>query len=252
MLVQCRYNLASALGEGGDSEEAGQLWELALSDWQLLAKALPRNSEYLSRAGATLSNLAVLARDRADYTKARELALAAVDIQKRALALAPPYELCEPFLSKHYKVLSDSLAALQIEPALAALSEERIKLLPTFDSEYCGAARSLALCAEMLHSAARLTDEDKLRVEAHCDRAMEILADARERFDSEEAHVAIAEAYIDIGNSFNNAKRPELARPAWQAARDMFVEFANKEGLFTPESIAEQIQDLDEVLRQFE
>jgi serine/threonine protein kinase len=252
MLAQCRYNLASALGENGHSEEAGQLWELALSDWQLLAKALPLNSEYLSRAGATLSNLAVLARDLADYKKARDLALAALDIQKRALALAPPYELCEPFLSKHYKVLSDALAALQDEKALAAISEERIEQLPNFATEHCAAARSLALCVEMFHRNAHPTDEDKRRVEAHCDRAMKILADARQRFDSEEAYVSIAEAYIDVGNRFNNAKRAELARPAWQVARDMLVAFPNKEKIFTPDSIAEQIQNLDEGLRTFE
>jgi hypothetical protein len=47
----------------------------------------------------------------------------------------------------------------------------------------------------------------------------------------------------------NRAGRRELARQAWQLARDMIAEFPNKELLFTSGSIAEQIQEL-ESLRQ--
>jgi tetratricopeptide (TPR) repeat protein len=275
VLAQCRYNLGQALGGqrdvsqrllenapdgwrslaeafgiSGESDEARRVWEQALADWRSLAREFPRDSEYVSRVGATLSNLAVLARDCADFRESRALAEQALDAQKRARAIKPPYEHCDQFLATHYKVLSQSLVELQDEKALAVISEERIKLLPDFCSEYCGAARSLALCAELLHKSQATTEDAQRRFEAHCGRALEILADARAKFDSEDDYVSIAQAYMNIGNSFNNAGRQESARQAWQVARDMFARFPNHELLFDPDSIAEQIQDLDETLQE--
>jgi hypothetical protein len=125
VLAMCRYNLGHLLGTGGRADEAAEYWRKSLADWQLLAGDYPRVSEYHSRTGATLSNLAVLAARRNELTRARELFEQAIAHQKRALAREPVYELAREFLARHYRGLTEVLEKLGDEPALAALVEEQ-------------------------------------------------------------------------------------------------------------------------------
>jgi tetratricopeptide (TPR) repeat protein len=247
ILAQSRYNLGLVLSDSGQHVPAGRVWNQALADWRALVQEFPRNSEHMSRVGATLSNLAILARDRGESHECRKLAEQALVAQKRALAIKPPYELCRDFLRGHYKVLAQALWRLEDHTSLAAISEERIKLLPDVPWEYFAAAGSLGLCAEILQAGSNIA-QDHERTDHYCQRALEILAGARERFQSVEAQVLIADAYVSVGDSFKKAKRHEAAQQAWQVARGMFATLSKKRGTLTPAEIDKRTRSVDERL----
>ena len=83
MLAMCEYNLARLVGGADRIDEAQEFWQQSLSEWRRLAETNPRNSEYHSRVGATLSNLGVLANRRGDLNMAREMLEEALKHQKR-------------------------------------------------------------------------------------------------------------------------------------------------------------------------
>ena len=107
LLAMCRYNLGLAFAKGGKPDQADEIWNQSLRDWRVVILFRPFASESHSRAGATLSNLAVLASDRGDFKQCRRLAEEALIHQKRALRTEPVYKHAKGFLLTHYKHLSD-------------------------------------------------------------------------------------------------------------------------------------------------
>jgi tetratricopeptide (TPR) repeat protein len=252
MLAMCQYNLARYLGQRGEASEAAELWEQSLRSWDALVLLRPLSSEYHSRLGATNGNLATLARDRGDFEKSSALAEEAVVHQKRALKTPPVYQFANDFLRQHYKLLSQSLWKLEDHAALAALSDERIQLLPDVPWEYFGAAGSLGLCAEMVESDAGVVGGDREELtDRYCRRALEILNDAQQRFDDDgEAQALIADAYVSVGDSFKKAGRSALANQSWRLAHDMFVAFSNENMSLSASEIDDRIQSVEKRLHQ--
>jgi tetratricopeptide (TPR) repeat protein len=251
-LAMCQYNLALYLAEDGQAFEATELWEQALRSWNALALLRPMSSEYHSRLGATYGNLATLARDRGDFAKSRAHAEEAVGHQKRALKTPPVYDFAHDFLRQHYKLLSQSLWKLEDYAALAAISDERIQLLPGVAWEYFGAAGSLGLCAEIVQADVSVSEDEREELtDRYCRRALEILNDAQQRFhDDGEARVLIADGYISVGDSFAKAKREELADQSWRLARDMFVAFSSENTSLSASEIDERLQSVEKRLHQ--
>jgi hypothetical protein len=229
VLASCRYNLGLYLAQGGKKDEAEQQWNDAVRDWRALTLLRPMSSEYQSRAGATLSNLAVLARDRGNFERCRDLAQEALVHQKRALATKPVYELSKDFLRKHYKHLILALESLKDYEGLAACAEEHAAALSDVPYECCAAALSFESCAELVQEQPDLSPEDRLRLtDGYARRGLEILDEARGRFDDNLASFTVAQGYLTIGDGFAEMKRATDARRAWQSAHSLVTQVRAK------------------------
>lgn len=229
-LAQCRYNLGLYLAERGATDEAAEFWEKSLRDWRALTLLRPLSSEYQSRAGATLSNLAALASQHGDHTKCRRLAEEALVHQRGALKLTPIYPRAQQFLRTHYKHLSQSLADLGDYEALAASAEERASELADVPFETCQAAISLAACAQHAQAADGLAAEAKrAKVDHLFARSLEILADARARYEFDAAIFVVGDGYLQVGDHLQAAERTANARQAGEAALAIFTDLQAKQ-----------------------
>jgi hypothetical protein len=247
VLASCRYNLGLYLGQGGQNDEAEKQWNNALRDWRVLTLIRPLDSEYQSRAGATLSNLAVLARRRADFKQCRDMARQALDHQKRALAAKPVYKLAKEFLSKHYQELSLAVESLGDHHALAACSEDRVASLSDVPFESCVAAMSLARCVRLAQKDGKLTVAEQLEhMNRYAERALAMLESAAGRFNEDSAIFMVADAYSTVGDLLAETKRSDDARRAWQAARRLVVELQAKAPPEQPHEFDSFIRTADE------
>jgi tetratricopeptide (TPR) repeat protein len=223
LLAMCRYNLARVLADNGQPQEAEAFWTSALGVWKGLTLMRPQSSEFHSRTGATLGNLAALARLRGDFQECCDLATQALQYQRRALKLEPVYEEAKGFLRQHYKQFSMALESLGDREALTRCAEERLLDLADVPYEVCAAAVSFASCAEQAHNAADLSAADRERLIYDCAlRARAILDEAKERFDDDGARFTVAQAYVAIGDRFAQMDRQDDSRRAWQAAKAIF------------------------------
>ena len=144
--AMCLYNLGLVQGSRSQWDLAEKSWQESLELWKGLSLVRPNVSEFFSRAGATLNNLAVLAAGVPEFRECQHLAEQAITLQKRALEIEPVYEYASHFLAMHYQQLGIALSGLGNRKALAKLSQERIAYLPEMPGEYCAAAVSLAEC----------------------------------------------------------------------------------------------------------
>jgi hypothetical protein len=93
-------------------------------------------------------------------------------------------------------------------------------------------------------------DDRQDSIDRYCRRALEILADARARFSSEDSQVLIADAYVSVGDSLEKSSRADLAEQAWSSARNMFTEFSKKETKLARPEIDKRLHDVDERLQK--
>jgi serine/threonine protein kinase len=239
LLASCRYNLGSHLAERGAHDEAADLWQKSLRDWRALGLFEPLRSEYQSRAGATLSNLAVLARQRGESDKSRTLFEEAITFQKRALKTEPVYDLAKDFLRTHYEGLSITLTELGDHAALAATAEARVVDRPDVPFEYCAAAKWLAECIGHVNKNEQLSADERAAQSTHyVQRALALLDTANNRFTYDRAKFVIAEAYVEIGDKFAAAQFNDEARKAWESARALFIHLQDKSGFHGEEEVS--------------
>jgi serine/threonine protein kinase/predicted negative regulator of RcsB-dependent stress response len=247
VLASCRYNLGLYLGQGGRDDEAEKQWNDALRDWRALTLLRPLSSEYHSRAGATLSNLAVLARRRGDFKQCRDLARQALDHQKRALAAKPVYKLAKEFLSKHYQELSLAVESLGDYHSLAACSEDRVASLSDVPFESCLAAMSLARCVRLAKKDGTLNvAEQTEHVNRYAERALAVLDSAVGRFEEDSAIILVADAYSTVGDILAIADRKDDARQAWQAARKLVAEKPREFDMFNYQQLSLAVESLED------
>lgn len=106
-LAKARYNLGHNIGSGnGDPNEARKIWIDSLDDWQYLVDAHPYEAEYLSRLGATKSNIAQLQINKGEHDRARSLLVEAIKHQEKALTLYPEEPHALSFLRIHKRLLN--------------------------------------------------------------------------------------------------------------------------------------------------
>jgi hypothetical protein len=184
------------------------------------------SSEYQSRVGATLSNLAALASYRKDFQRCRELSEEALSIQKRALKLEPVYEHAKDFLGTHYKLLSRALTGLGDHAALAATAEERVQMLPEEPRGHCASAVSLADCLPLLQKDDRLTTQEREELTArYAQRAQTLLTEAAERFRGwHKAEFTVAYCSIQVGDRLAAVDHLSDAQQSWQYARTLLTD----------------------------
>jgi hypothetical protein len=219
----CRYNLAIVLASSDRRDEAETAWKQSLADWRLLAQVYPRESEYHSRVGATLSNLAVLAGDRQEFVACRALAEEAIVHQKTALETDPVYVHAHVFLCNHYRQLARALVALKEHRALARAAEESIAYSPVVSNHCCLAANWLADCVELAGQDKQISPAKRLElIDQYARRALAILEKARCRFDDKEAILSFAETYVAVGDKLLASERRNEAQTAWHSARALF------------------------------
>jgi serine/threonine protein kinase/tetratricopeptide (TPR) repeat protein len=221
--AMCLYNLGLAQGTRGQFVAAKQSWQESVELWKGLSLVRPNVSEFFSRAGATLNNLAVLAAGVPEFEQCQQLAEQAITFQKRALEIEPAYEYANQFLAMHYKQLGLALSGLGKREALAELSQERVAYLPEVPGEYCAAAISLAECLSQLHADAsdQATDRDNL-MEGYARNALGLLAHASRQFGESAAVYQIADAYLTVADEVATTGRLDEARASWQSAVDLF------------------------------
>jgi tetratricopeptide (TPR) repeat protein len=184
----------------------------------------PSNSEFQSRAAATLSNLAVLARQSEDFQRCRELANEALGWQKHALELEPVYEHAHDFLRRHYYELARALSALKEREALAALSEERVTYSPDSFEEYCEAAICFGDCLEQLHADTQYQGTDRQQLmDGYARRAFALLDTATDFAKDNRAVFTAARAFVELGDACAEMQRNDDASLAWQSAKREFV-----------------------------
>jgi serine/threonine protein kinase/predicted negative regulator of RcsB-dependent stress response len=247
ILASCRYNLGLYLAQGGRNDEAEKQWNDALRDWRALTLLRPLNSEYQSRAGATLSNLAVLARRRADFKQCRDMARQAVDHQKRALTAKPVYKLAKEFLSNHYQELSLAVESLGDYHSMAACSEDRVASLSDVPFESCLAAMSLARCVRLAKKDGKLTVAEQLEhMNRYAERALAVLDNAVGRFKEDSAIILVADAYSTVGDILAIADRKDDARRAWQAARKLVAEKPREFDMFNYQQLSLAVESLED------
>ena len=222
-LAMCQYNLAMSYAGRGESEKAKENWQKSFNTWKGLMFMRPSRSEFQSRAAATLSNLAVLARQSEDYQHCCKLAEEALDLQKHALKIEPVYEHAKDFLRKHYKQLSLALSTLHDRERLAEIAEERVAFFPDVPGEHYDAAMSLGDCMEQLYSDTEYAGEDRQQLmDGYARRAFELLDDASERFQDNHALFTIARAYLTLGDGCVEMARTTDARRAWLSAERQY------------------------------
>jgi serine/threonine protein kinase len=247
LLASCRYNLGWHLAETGAHDEATDFWQKASRDWRTLTLYKPLHSEYQSRTGATLSNLATQARKRADYKASRSLSDEAIVYQKRALKTEPVFEFAKDFLRQHYRELSQALFELGDYTALAATAEARVADLPDVPFEYCAAAKSLADSMLMLKDDERLSPgEQERQLSSHAKRALALLDAARNRFEYERAQFIVAEAYFVVGDKLSASQFNDESRKAWESARTVFIQLQDKSGFNGEEKVTDYIKATEE------
>jgi hypothetical protein len=213
------------VGQSGENDEAAELWKRALDDWRSLALLRPLSSEYQSRVGATLSNLAVLARDREEFQNCRTLAEEALMHQKQALQTKPVYKYAKEFLRTHYKQLSQVLTELGDYEALAVASDERARDLSDVPYEVSEAAISLAECALQAQSDDELSEESRgEQVERYASRALDLLEEGRACYDFDLAIWTVGDAYRQVGERLKAAELVKLACRAFEAALAIFTQ----------------------------
>jgi tetratricopeptide (TPR) repeat protein len=246
-LAQCKYNLAMIYSE--DTAKAETYWQESLRLWKGLILMRPLRSEFHSRAGATLSNLAVLARLGENYELCRSLASEAVVFQKEhALKLEPVYEHAKPFLQKHYHELGLALSSLRDREALAKLADDRVADFPDVASETCEAAMCFGDCLEQLHSDEQYHGEDRNQlVDEYARRALEILDQGSERFDDNRDAFLIGGAYLMLGDGFHELGRTDDARRAWESAER---QYKRVQAAVDPKNRHEFDEHIDDVRRR--
>jgi tetratricopeptide (TPR) repeat protein len=249
LLASCRYNLGSHLAERGAHDEAADFWQKSLRDWRALSLFEPLRSEYQSRAGATASNLAVLACQRGEFDKSRILFEEAITFQKRALKTEPVYHLAKDFLRSHYEGLSITLTELGDYAALAAAAEARVVDLPEVPFEYCAAAKRLAECIGHVNKNEQLSADERAANSTHyVHRALALLDTANNRFTYDRAKFVIAEAYVEIGDKLAAAQFNDEARKAWESARALFIHLQDKSGFSGEEEVSNYLKTTEERL----
>jgi hypothetical protein len=123
-----RYNLGLRCVKTNRGDESEILWRQASVDWRWLANEQPDSSEFVSRLGATLSNLAQLRVMRKQFRDALPLVEEAIEHQTRALTLMPVYELAEEFMNTHRRVLDEINQAIAAPPESGSNSELEIPI----------------------------------------------------------------------------------------------------------------------------
>jgi hypothetical protein len=230
-------------------DEAIEFWQKSLRDWRVLTLFVPMSSEYQSRAGATLSNLAVEARKRGEFDKSRALVEEALVYQKRALKTQPVYELAQDFLRTHYSELSLSLTELGDFSALAATAEARVADLPDVPVEYCAAAKSLAECMLQARDAEHVSTAERQRQATHfAQRAMALLEDVNNRFTYDRARFIIAEAYVEVGDTLAAGDFHDDSRKAWESARKLFIHLQDRTDFKGEEEVDDYLKAIEERL----
>jgi tetratricopeptide (TPR) repeat protein len=225
-LAQCQYNLAMVyIGRDDRADQAKKYWEDSLSRWKGLIFMHPLRSEYHSRAGATLSNLAVLAGEAKEFETCRALAQEAIEFQKHALQIEPVFHLARQFMGKHYQQLSLALSALGAREALSIAAEERVAYLPDDALEYCHAAMSFGECLEQLYVDTAYAGEDRQQLMDHyATRALALLDEASSRFGENHDVFALAKAYEVFGDGCSEVGRTDNAQQAWLAAVNQYLQ----------------------------
>ena len=216
-LARCHYNLALTLALSGEPREADQHWRQSLELWNKLLLMNATISEFHSQKGATLSNLAVLARAQGDFEKCRSLAQEAIECQLRARSIEPVYVDADGSLAKHFRQLSLALVKLGDHAAVAEIAEQRIAEFPDKPEQWCAAAMSLAECAVIGAEDNSLPDKQRLaECDRHAERSLALLDQARARFaDRDEALHKLVSAYSAVGEKMV-ASHPADARRAWE------------------------------------
>jgi serine/threonine protein kinase len=229
LLASCRYNLAMYLVQRGSNDEASELWTKSLGDWRALTLLAPLNSEYHSRAGATLSNLAALANIAGDYSESRRLAQEALLYQKRALKLEPVYKQAKEFLRKHYTELFTAHEEMGDYQALGECAEEYAASLPESPHVCSSVAETLARCAVHSNKDETLTEAVRGQRTLHyVRRAMQLLEDASSRLPDDHAQFVAAQAFASVGNLFAEIDRADDAHDAWRRAHTMMIRVRDK------------------------
>lgn len=141
-LAKAYYNLGMMLVQA-DPAEAQKAWRRSAGNWRDLSAAYPAVSEYHSRVGATLSNLAILVRNAGELDEACELLEQAIGHQRDALKCDKPFRFASEFLHNHYLVLSRTLIKQGKHTEAAAV----IDRLDREFSDHMRAAELLAKCA---------------------------------------------------------------------------------------------------------
>ncbi|MCO6045926.1 serine/threonine protein kinase [Aeoliella sp. ICT_H6.2] len=223
-LAMCRYNLGLYAAQGGRPQEAEELWIKSLGDWRALTLLEPLESEYHSRAGATVSNLAALANRRGDFIEGRRLAEEALEHPRRALRCKPVYEHAEDFLRAHHKHLATALTELGDYEALAAAAEQRASELPDVPFEVTQAAISLAKGAELAHNDQDLSaTAQRETAQQFASRAFSLLEEARSRYDDDLAIWTVGEAHQEVGDNLAQAGCEQEARRSFESALDILL-----------------------------
>jgi hypothetical protein len=198
-------------------------WDESVKYWKALGLMRPANSEFHSRTGATLNNLAESARQRSDFRRCQDLATQAVYYQKLALRAKPVHKLAEEFLHQHYEVLSIASDELADYLSLAHCAEDRIQQLPDVASEWRLAAIAYTRCADIVRNDAQLTDDDKHQLaDRFAQEAMDLLAKGLTRFDAANDRWEIAVAYFSIADGLCSMARFDDAQSTGHAALSLF------------------------------
>ncbi len=222
-LAMCHYNLGNLGMLRGDNASATEHYMSSLEHWRTLVAGSPENSEYHSRMGAVLSNLAVFARDDEDFSECRRLAEEAIVSQKRALELTPVYPPAKEFLRIHFRHLATALSKLGDSLALAKVAEELATEFSDMPGECCAAAVSYSECVRLVLANTQLArDFRQEQADEYELRAFEILEVCRQGVESPDHKRKVGDAYLETGDQFKAAKRPQQARQAWKSALAIF------------------------------
>jgi hypothetical protein len=128
--------------------------------------------------GTTLSNLALLVRDRGGLMEARQLLQQAVQHQQAALARRQE-EDWRRFLRIHYENLAKVLWLQNDHAELARVAPEIPKVFADENRDYCNAARFMASCVTLAEQDGSLTSTQRMeRIRVYADSAIEFLRQA--------------------------------------------------------------------------
>jgi tetratricopeptide (TPR) repeat protein len=164
---QCRYWLAQFLYNRAGSQyqlaqklESEQSYRQSLDYWEGLAKEFPEKSEYESRVGATLNNIAMVIKGEGRSAEARDLLVRAESHQRRAIDVRPTYEFARTFLINHLDNLVDLHASLG-EYQEASDAAARLVLVNEDESASLQIANLLSSCVSRIKRDPQLNDQQR-------------------------------------------------------------------------------------------